>query len=60
MNDLQDRDVEIDKIIKSIYSLNTLYKELQNFVIEQGSLLDRIDSHIDNAVDHVHKAKDHL
>lgn len=31
------------KIVQSIHALNNIYKEMQNLVIEQGSLLDRID-----------------
>ena len=34
-------------IVKSITTLNTIYKELQGLVIIQGSLLDRIDENID-------------
>jgi syntaxin 16 len=47
-------------MVKSIYSLNTLYKELQSLVIEQGSLLDRIDENIDNTVESTIQANKHL
>jgi t-SNARE complex subunit (syntaxin) len=43
----------VSRIVKSIYSLNSIYKELQGLVIEQGSLLDRIDEHIEQAVESV-------
>lgn len=43
-------------MVKSIYSLNAIYKELQNLVIEQGSLLDRIDENIERTVDSGKKA----
>lgn len=47
---IKERDQEITKVVQSIYSLNAIYKELQNLVIEQGSLLDRIDENIDRTV----------
>ena len=47
---LKERDQEVTKILKSIYGLNSIYKDLQGLVIEQGSLLDRIDEHIGQAV----------
>lgn len=44
------------KIVQSVYELNDLYKELNNLVIVQGSLLDRIDYNISESVVHVKKA----
>lgn len=48
------------KIVKSIHSLNSIYKELQDLVIHQGSLLDRIDENIDVTFENVKKANEHL
>lgn len=48
------------KIVQSIHSLNSIYKELQDLVIHQGSLLDRIDENIDVTFENVKKANDHL
>jgi syntaxin 16 len=47
-------------VVQSIHSLNAIYKELQNLVIEQGSLLDRIDENIDHTVESVKEATKHL
>ena len=41
-NDLQNN--KIDELVKNINKLSTIYKELNNLVIEQGSLSDRIDA----------------
>lgn len=46
--------------MQSITSLNAIYKDLQALVIEQGSLLDRIDENIDHTVESVKKANEHL
>lgn len=48
------------KIVQSVYELNDLYKELNNLVIVQGSLLDRIDYNIQESVVHVKKAEETL
>ncbi len=57
---MEERNEEIVKIVQSINSLNTIYKELQTLVIHQGSLLDRIDENIENTFVHVQKANEHL
>ena len=43
-NDLENR--KIDDLVTSINKLSSIYKELNNLVIEQGSLIDRIDVNI--------------
>lgn len=47
-------------IVKTITTLNTIYKELQDLVIHQGSLLDRIDENIDSTHLNIEKANEHL
>ena len=37
---------KIDELVKSINKLSTIYKELNNLVIEQGTIIDRIDVNI--------------
>jgi len=48
------------KIVQSIHSLNSIYKELQDLVIHQGSLLDRIDENIEMTFENVKQANEHL
>ncbi len=38
---------KITELVHSINKLSTIYKELNNLVIEQGSLVDRIDVNIE-------------
>jgi len=46
------REREIEQIATGILDLSTLFRDLQNIVIDQGSMLDRIDYNVDRmAVD---------
>jgi len=47
------RDEEIVRIAKSIEELAGIMKELAALVIDQGTILDRIDYNMDAAVEHV-------
>lgn len=47
----QERDVEIRKICESIEALSVMFKELATLVIEQGTIIDRIDHNLAEAVD---------
>ena len=44
---------EIDRIVKQMNDLTTLFREVSTMVIEQGTLLDRIDFNISDAAKHV-------
>ncbi|WFD35296.1 t-SNARE affecting a late Golgi compartment protein 2 [Malassezia cuniculi] len=46
--EIQERDREITQIAKSIAELAQLFQDLSALVIEQGTMLDRIDYNIDN------------
>lgn len=43
----QQRNKQITDLVKSINQLSSVYKELNELVIAQGSLIDRIDFNID-------------
>lgn len=49
---VQSRDQEIAKIAQSIEELGTIFKELAVLVIDQGTILDRIDYNMEAVVDH--------
>ncbi len=44
----EQRSTEINAIAKSVAELNRLFKDLAGLVIDQGTLLDRIDYNIEN------------
>ena len=54
------RSKEIDEIVKATNDLATLFKELSVLVIEQGTILDRIDYNIEDSLQHAKKGKVHL
>ena len=56
----QHRSKEISELTDSINSLAVLFKDFSVLVIEQGTILDRIDYNIENATVHVEKANVHL
>ena len=57
---MQQRDIEIDKISKKMNNLQELFKDLNIIVIEQGTILDRIDYNIDFAFENIKKGKKKL
>ncbi|KAL9652339.1 hypothetical protein ABK040_011995 [Willaertia magna] len=54
------RDKEIREILASIVELNQLFKELNQLVIEQGTLIDRIDHNIEQTHVFVQKGNKEL
>jgi syntaxin 16 len=57
---VNERDEEITKIAKSIEELASIFKELAVLVIDQGTILDRIDYNMENAVEHAKEGIKHL
>jgi syntaxin 16 len=46
MGEDQERNRQIADLVKSINQLSSIYKHLNELVIDQGSLIDRIDYNI--------------
>ena len=54
------RDEELNKLIDSINDLNHLFKQMNHIVLEQGTIVDRIDYNLESAVHNTTKAKGEL
>jgi len=56
----RERDEELNKLIDSINDLNHLFKQMNHIVLEQGTIVDRIDYNLESAVHNTGKAKKEL
>ena len=54
---LQRRDNELNALLNSVNDLAEIFKDMQTLVMEQGSILDRIDYNIDIASSNVSSGK---
>lgn len=57
---MNERDIEITRIAKSIEELAAIFKELAVLVIDQGTILDRIDYNMETAVASATEGVKHL
>ena len=56
----REREDKIDHIVASIMKLNTIFKQMSHLVLEQGTILDRIDFHLESAKNQTHKGMNQL
>ena len=54
---LRQRDEDLTNLLKSVNELASIFKDMQTLVMEQGTILDRIDYNIDIASSNVTKGK---
>ncbi|KAL5022061.1 hypothetical protein ScPMuIL_001216 [Solemya velum] len=52
---VQQREKEITHIVRSIQDLNEIFRDVSQMVVDQGTILDRIDYNIDHASVQVEK-----
>ena len=60
IDDVNERDEEINTIVKSINELADIFKSLSTLVVDQGTILDRIDYNMETAVNNVSKGKENI
>ncbi|KAF4321842.1 hypothetical protein BBO99_00003934 [Phytophthora kernoviae] len=59
-HDIRTRDVEIQRIAKSVATLATMFKEVAEMVIDQGTLIDRIDYNMEQVVERMRSGMSQL
>nr|SVE73731.1 EOG090X0AQP [Daphnia atkinsoni] len=57
---VEQREKEIQNVVRSIYELNSIFKEISHMVADQGTVLDRIDYNIEHTQAKVHDGMVHL
>ncbi len=57
---LQEREREVQQVVKSIMDLNTIFRDLASLVSEQGGVIDRIDYNVENTHVKVEEGVKHL
>ncbi|XP_076470654.1 syntaxin-16-like [Babylonia areolata] len=57
---VQQREHEIAQIVRSIQDLNDIFKDLATMIVDQGTILDRIDYNIENSTVAVEKGLQQL
>ena len=57
---LQRRDKDLTNLLKSVNELAQIFKDMQTLVMEQGTILDRIDYNIDIASNNISKGKKNI
>jgi len=57
---LRRRDEDLTNLLKSVNELAQIFKDMQTLVMEQGTILDRIDYNIDIASSNVTKGKKNI
>lgn len=57
---IEQREREIEKIAQGVIDLSNLFQELNSLVIDQGSMLDRIDYNVERTAEHTKEAEKEL
>ena len=59
-NESEERTKAIAAVCTSVHELAQLFQDLSVLIVEQGSLLDRIDYNVEQTLDNLSKAKVHV
>lgn len=57
---LRERDEEITQLANSVLEVSTIFREMQNLIIDQGTIVDRIDYNLENTVINLKEADKEL
>jgi len=59
-NIILDRERDIREIEKNVIEVNEIFRDLSALVVEQGSMIDSIESNIESSVEHTSKGAEEL
>jgi syntaxin 16 len=54
--DVEMRNEQIRRLLPMIHELTSMFADLETLIVDQGTMLDRIDGHLDEALDGVRAA----
>ncbi|CAH1779246.1 unnamed protein product [Owenia fusiformis] len=57
---IQQREQEINNVVKSITELNDIFRDMASMIVDQGTILDRIDYNIESTATTVEKGLQQL
>lgn len=57
---LEERDEEIAQLANGVFEVSTIFREMQSLIINQGSIVDRIDYNLENTVIELKEANKQL
>lgn len=57
---LQQRDEEITQLAKGVLEVSTIFREMQSLIIDQGTVIDRIDYNLENTTIELKQAQKEL
>ena len=57
---LEERDEEIAQLANGVFEVSVIFREMQSLIINQGSIIDRIDYNLENTVVELRGANQHL
>ncbi|CAL9730481.1 t-SNARE affecting a late Golgi compartment protein 2 [Monosporozyma unispora] len=57
---LEERDEEIAQLANGVFEVSTIFREMQSLIINQGSIVDRIDYNLENTVIELREANKQL
>lgn len=57
---LQQREEEITELARGVLEVSTIFREMQNLIIDQGTVVDRIDYNLENTVIELKQAQKEL